>query len=104
MKRERTVVGSLVETEHGKTYDRPVTVCPGYGIICYGLGVTNGSVAVCAKMLKQMYASLERARKDCGDPKLEYVFTLEDEVLDIPSMTSEALFQRLLAVYEKYGE
>jgi len=104
MKRERTVVGSLVETEHGKTFNRPVTVCPGYGIICYGLGVTNGSIAICAGQIKKMFWNLERARKESGDPKLEFVFTLEDEVLDIPSMSLEALFQRLLAVYEKYGE
>lgn len=104
MKRERTIVGSLVETEHGKTFNRPVTVCPGYGIICYGLGVTNGSVAICATTLKQIFGSIKRARKDCGDPKLEFVFTLENEVLDIPSMTTEALYERLLAVYKKYGE
>jgi hypothetical protein len=104
MRKDWIVVGFLTETEHGKVLRREVTVCPGYGIICYGLGVTNGAIAVCATRIKDMFNSLERARKESGDPKLEYVLTLEDEVLDIPSMTAKALFERLLAVYEKYGD
>lgn len=102
--RERIVVGSLVETERRVITRRNLTVCPGYGMICFGLGVTNGHVAVCAKLIKGAFNNIERARLESGDPELEMVFTLEDEVLDIPSMTTEALFQRLLAVYEKHGE
>lgn len=98
------IVGTLVETERKVIIRRNLTVNPGYGMICSGLGVTNGHVAVCAKLIKGAFNGLERARLESGDPELELVFTLEDEVLDVSNMTANTLFKRLLAVYEKYGE
>ncbi|MNV53581.1 hypothetical protein D3C71_1457350 [compost metagenome] len=98
------VVGSFRRTIHGEVFDAPLVVSPGYGMMCTALGVTNGYIMQCAINIKQMFASLDRARKEHEDIALSYVFTLEDEVLDVPGMTKEALFARLKAVYEKYGE
>lgn len=103
-RKERTTVGYLQVVEHGVTHRSALIVCPGYGMICYALGVTNGYLIQCAISIKQMFDGLERARKESEDPSLEYVFILEDEVLDVPNITKDALLERLKVVYKKYGE
>lgn len=100
----RTTVGYITTIEYGVEHKAPLIVCPRYGMICAALGVTNGYLVQCAINTKQLFASRDRARRESEDPSLEYIFILEDEVLDIPNITKDALLERLRAVYKKYGE
>lgn len=98
----RTNIGTVEIIEDGQKRSVPVTACPGYGITCYALGVTNGYIIQVAQTLKNMVSSIPKLRVQHEDPSFDLVLTLEGEVLDVASMSLEALYEHMKALYEKY--